>query len=102
MNVGERECTVAVAARVRPLSAVEAGEGCETAVVAVDGQTVMIGAERSFGFTHVFGAAYGQQQLYDECVQPLVLECMRGYNATVFAYGQTVRARNYAVHARCC
>lgn len=28
--------------------------------------------------------------VYDKCVEPLVKSCMEGYNATVFAYGQTV------------
>lgn len=31
-----------------------------------------------------------QADVYDKCVEPLVKSCMEGYNATVFAYGQTV------------
>ena len=31
-----------------------------------------------------------QDQVYEDCVEKLVLGCMDGYNATVFAYGQTV------------
>lgn len=31
-----------------------------------------------------------QADVYDTCVEPLVKSCMEGYNATVFAYGQTV------------
>ena len=31
-----------------------------------------------------------QVDVYDKCVEPLVKSCMEGYNATVFAYGQTV------------
>lgn len=31
-----------------------------------------------------------QADVYEKCVEPLVKSCMEGYNATVFAYGQTV------------
>lgn len=33
-----------------------------------------------------------QAEVYKTCVEPLVEGCFDGYNATVFAYGQTVRA----------
>ena len=33
---------------------------------------------------------YKQAEVYEKCVEPLVKSCMEGYNATVFAYGQTV------------
>lgn len=35
-----------------------------------------------------------QADVYDKCVEPLVKSCMEGYNATVFAYGQTVSVFN--------
>ena len=35
-----------------------------------------------------------KEQIYEKCVQQLVISCMDGYNATVFAYGQTVRLFN--------
>lgn len=34
-----------------------------------------------------------QKQLYERCVDSLVKSCLEGYNATVFAYGQTVRVQ---------
>jgi len=33
---------------------------------------------------------FTQADVYEKCVEPLVKSCMEGYNATVFAYGQTV------------
>lgn len=35
-----------------------------------------------------------QQETYERCVEPLVRSCFDGYNATVFAYGQTVSLPN--------
>lgn len=44
-----------------------------------------------FTYDHVFGGEDGADpdQLYPKCVAPLVEGLFRGYNATVFAYGQT-------------
>lgn len=44
-----------------------------------------------FTYDHVFGGPDGAEpdQLYPKCVAPLVDGLFRGYNATVFAYGQT-------------
>ena len=36
--------------------------------------------------------------MYDKCVEPLVKSCMEGYNATVFAYGQTVSVDNHVLY----
>ncbi len=36
-----------------------------------------------------------QAEVYDKCVDRLVRSCLDGYNATVFAYGQTVGAKEY-------
>lgn len=66
-------------------------EACECAVVALDDSTVMVGADKAFTFNYAFAEGSGQGDVFDACVRPLVLKCIEGYNATVFAYGQTVR-----------
>ena len=43
----------------------------------------------NFTFDHVFEESISQDNLYCETLKPLVLSCLDGYNATVFAYGQT-------------
>ena len=44
-----------------------------------------------FTYDHVFGGESGAEPdlLYSRCVAPLVDGLFKGYNATVFAYGQT-------------
>lgn len=45
--------------------------------------------KRSFAYDHVFGwSSAAPTTLYDRCIQPLVDGIFRGYNATVFAYGE--------------
>lgn len=36
-----------------------------------------------------------QSEVYEVCVEPLLKSCFEGYNATVFAYGQTVSNLSY-------
>ena len=35
--------------------------------------------------------------IFDECVRPLIKACLDGYNATVFAYGQTGTGKTYTM-----
>ena len=45
--------------------------------------------KRSFAYDHVFGWNSARpDRLYDQCVLPLVDGLFKGYNATVFAYGE--------------
>lgn len=84
------QCSVEVAVRVRPMAPAERLEACECAVVALDEASVMVGADKAFTFNYAFAEGSGQGDVFDACVHPLVVKCMEGYNATVFAYGQTV------------
>ena len=44
----------------------------------------------SFTYDHVFGGGgVPEEDLYNNCVEPLVQGLFKGYNATTFAYGQT-------------
>lgn len=43
---------------------------------------------KSFTFDHVFDTASTQDEVYIECVKPLVDRFLEGFNATVLAYGQ--------------
>ena len=49
----------------------------------------MICQQKPFLYDHVFGGG-GQDPagLYQQCVLPLVGGLFKGYNATVFAYGE--------------
>jgi kinesin family protein 3/17 len=44
---------------------------------------------KAFTFDHVYDEASTQREVYDEAAFPLVESVLEGYNATIFAYGQT-------------
>lgn len=50
---------------------------------------LLVGKDQRFTFDHVFSQHARQEDLYQECVGPLVAAHFDGYNATILAYGQT-------------
>ena len=50
-------------------------------------------AGHDFAFDRVFPPDSTQADVFTFAAKPLVDEIMRGYNCTVFVYGQTVRVR---------
>ena len=53
----------------------------------------MIGKDKVFSFDYVIPPKTCQAELYETCVKNLVNSLFEGYNATVFAYGQTVKLK---------
>ena len=53
--------------------------------------------EHTFNFDNVFGEDYSNQQIYLECVQPLVLATFQGAKTTCFAYGQTGSGKTHTM-----
>lgn len=47
------------------------------------------GKQREFWFDHAFGASTSQDYVYDTLARPVVSDVLRGFNGTIFAYGQT-------------
>ncbi|KAH1233061.1 Kinesin-like protein KIN-5D [Glycine max] len=45
----------------------------------------------------VFGPNSQQKELYDQAVSPIVYEVLKGYNCTIFAYGQTGIGKTYTM-----
>lgn len=88
---------VRVALRIRPFAQRELLEGCEQALSALDGSTVLVGSDRPFTFDHVFGGSASQSTLYETAIQPLIAQCLSGYNATVLAYGQTGSGKTHSM-----
>lgn len=92
------EC-VRVAVRCRPLSERERAEG-QRGAVAVDAAAAQVTlrsaplraageAPRAFTFDCAFGPEASQAEVYDAMAAPLVESALAGYNATLFAFGQT-------------
>lgn len=50
---------------------------------------LMSGKRRDFYFDYVFDEGSTQDQVYDRLARPVVTDVLKGYNGTIFAYGQT-------------
>jgi len=50
-----------------------------------------------FTFDHAYDCNSCQEDIFDECAQPLVQNVMEGYNGTIFAYGQTGTGKTHTM-----
>lgn len=49
---------------------------------------IILGTDKAFTFDYVFDIESLQAEIYSSCVERLVDGALKGYNATVLAYGQ--------------
>uniref|UniRef100_A0A671KVA5 Kinesin-like protein kif7 n=1 Tax=Sinocyclocheilus anshuiensis TaxID=1608454 RepID=A0A671KVA5_9TELE len=92
------ETTVQVAVRVRPLLPKEILHNHESCITAdPEEKRVTLGNDRHFHCDFVFEENFTQEDVYTECVQPLIEAFFHGFNATVFAYGQTGSGKTYTI-----
>ena len=68
----------------------------ETSVPTSSFGVVTLPPTRKYPFDMVFGPEASQELVYDEVVQPMLEEVLKGYNCTLFAYGQTGTGKTYA------
>ncbi|KAG8510366.1 LOW QUALITY PROTEIN: Kinesin-like protein KIF21A, partial [Galemys pyrenaicus] len=88
----------ALAEPIRPQLAKEKIEGCHVCTSVTPGEPqVFLGKDKAFTFDYVFDIASQQAQIYTQCVEKLIEGCFEGYNATVFAYGQTGAGKTYTM-----
>ncbi|XP_038200192.1 kinesin-like protein KIF21A isoform X6 [Arvicola amphibius] len=92
------ESSVRVAVRIRPQLAKEKIEGCHICTSVTPGEPqVFLGKDKAFTFDYVFDIDSQQEQIYRQCIEKLIEGCFEGYNATVFAYGQTGAGKTYTM-----
>lgn len=92
------ESSVCVAVRIRPQLAKEKIEGCHICTSVTPGEPqVFLGKDKAFTFDYVFDIDSQQEQIYTQCIEKLIEGCFEGYNATVFAYGQTGAGKTYTM-----
>ncbi|XP_051755402.1 kinesin-like protein kif7 isoform X2 [Ctenopharyngodon idella] len=92
------ETTVQVAVRVRPLLPKEILHNHESCITAdPEERRVTLGNDRHFHCDFVFEDSSTQEDVYTDCVQPLIEAFFHGFNATVFAYGQTGSGKTYTI-----
>ncbi|XP_060540088.1 kinesin-like protein KIF21A isoform X7 [Pantherophis guttatus] len=98
MSTGPDESSVRVAVRIRPQLAKEKIEGCHICTLVTPGEPqVFLGKDKAFTFDYVFDIASQQEDIYLQCIEKLIEGCFEGYNATVFAYGQTGAGKTYTM-----
>ncbi|KAJ3007560.1 Kinesin-like protein kif21b [Thoreauomyces humboldtii] len=106
--------SVKVALRVRPLSPKEVLASAQECVTCMSPGVPQVSISpplassssfadsagsqaRSFTFDHVFDALSSQEEVYEDCVGPLVERFLEGFNATVLAYGQTGSGKTHSM-----
>ncbi|XP_063164046.1 kinesin-like protein KIF21A isoform X7 [Candoia aspera] len=98
MSTGQDESSVRVAVRIRPQLAKEKIEGCHICTSVTPGEPqVFLGKDKAFTFDYVFDIESQQEEIYLQCIEKLIEGCLEGYNATVFAYGQTGAGKTYTM-----
>ena len=86
---------IRVICRFRPQNAIEDGKGGECCVDFLTEKALRV-REHEFTFDRVFDGRATQSEIYRE-VQPAVQDLLAGYNATIFAYGQTSSGKTYTM-----
>lgn len=90
---------VSVYIRVRPLNKKEKSENVRS-VIHVDGNLLTLGSierAKTFKFDHIFAEATTQMEVYRRVALPIVDKVLKGYNGTIFAYGQTGTGKTYTM-----
>ena len=91
---------VKVVARVRPQNELEVKRGgTECVHIVGDAEVHVLEDDSTFKYTfdRVFGSASTQQETFEYVAKPVVADVLEGYNATIFAYGQTSSGKTYTM-----
>ncbi|MGH0126900.1 UNVERIFIED_CONTAM: hypothetical protein FKN15_034357 [Acipenser sinensis] len=84
--------------KIRPQLAREKIEGCHICTCVTPGEPqVILGKDKAFTFDYVFDIDSQQDAIYSACTEKLIEGCFDGYNATIFAYGQTGAGKTYTM-----
>lgn len=63
--------------------------------IVVSGDSMVVDGNK-FSFDRIFRGST-QQEVFQEVSKSLLVECMQGYNCTLFAYGQTGSGKTYTI-----
>ena len=97
--------TVKVVMRVRPMSKKELANGriksvhidAENATVSVSNPAAPTSQPKQFTFDKTYGADAKQQDIYDQTGAPIVEDVLKGFNGTIFCYGQTGAGKSFTM-----
>eukprot|EP00605_Chrysophyceae_sp_TOSAG23-4_P001917 GSChrysophyteH1.ASY1.ANO1.2115.1 assembled CDS len=102
----ERQSNFKVVVRVRPpLPRELSGEVPFQNIIAIDGREQAITittnsgayASHSYVFDHVYDPSSSQKKVYETTARGIVDSALQGYNATIFAYGQTGTGKTFTM-----
>ncbi|KAE9254410.1 hypothetical protein PF004_g1035 [Phytophthora fragariae] len=100
-STGQEMGNVRVCCRVRPQNAKELTMAAAQRCVFTEQDTIEVkandGSPQKFTFDHVFGEEDNQKTVFENVALPVVQDIMDGYNATIFAYGQTSSGKTYTM-----
>ena len=93
---------IKVFVRVRPQIARETSSSCLS--VQTDAKSLLVSStanssdtSREFTYDGVFDPTTQQQQVFQAVGQDLTMDCLEGFNTTIFAYGQTGSGKSYSM-----
>lgn len=96
---GSTRENVRVVCRIRPTNAKEIANGGSTCVKFTD-TSIEVGVDdgsHTFAFDRIFGMESTQMEVFEYTAVPLVADVLSGYNATIFAYGQTGTGKTHTM-----
>ena len=91
---------VRVIGRIRPMNNKEINIGSGQCINSIVGNSIVVddGAQHvPFTLDAVFGPDSTQIEVFDDAAAPLIKDVMQGYNATIFAYGQTSSGKTHTM-----
>eukprot|EP01006_Ploeotia_vitrea_P032771 TRINITY_DN64954_c0_g1_i1.p1 TRINITY_DN64954_c0_g1~~TRINITY_DN64954_c0_g1_i1.p1 ORF type:complete len:990 (-),score=149.13 TRINITY_DN64954_c0_g1_i1:933-3902(-) len=92
---------IQVVVRCRPMNQKEKDKGCKGVVeVDVASNSITVnnaGSPITWTFDSVYNASFAQKDIYLQTVNPVVESVLAGYNATVFAYGQSGTGKTHTM-----
>ncbi|KAL4437881.1 hypothetical protein ABPG74_001052 [Tetrahymena malaccensis] len=96
---------IQVMVRVRPLNDREKREGAKSCIILDDESpnSITIDAKpepKQFKFDFVGGEKTSQEDIFQIAAKPLMMAALEGYNACIFAYGQTGAGKTFTMQGR--
>ncbi|XP_014206382.1 kinesin-like protein KIF3A [Copidosoma floridanum] len=96
---------VCVVVRLRPMNVKELDKSCQSiinvntlnGVVTIYNPSIADEPPKNFSFDAVFDCTSTQVDIYNEIARPVIDKVLRGYNGTIFAYGQTGTGKTYTM-----
>lgn len=92
------EESIKVCCRFRPQNQMELDHGGSICMEVQDSTSVYVpSGDHCFVYDRVFGCNANQKEVYDFAARPVISSVLRGFNGTVFAYGQTSSGKTYTM-----